>query len=105
LEPGETRELDPLILNPATQVIAGRVVNEKGESVQGMSLILQGAESAFQQSTTDRDGRFRFEGLANEKVSLNTFDRGSDGLVVTAIEQAGDEHIQIITKPRDGRPH
>jgi 5-hydroxyisourate hydrolase-like protein (transthyretin family) len=71
LRPGETRILKPLVLRPADQVIAGRVVSASGAPVAAVTLELSGRETPRQTLVTDSDGRFHFDNVVKEPVLMS----------------------------------
>lgn len=94
---GETRELPPLILQPAMRQLGGRVVDEKGAPVPRIGVALQGEHSARQETVTGADGRFRFAGLADEQVRLVAGEYGE--LTGTAETEAGADVEIVATRP------
>jgi peroxiredoxin len=71
LKPGESAKLDALALSKADRTLAGRVVDGKGDPVVGVELYLNGRETPFRHTATDREGRFRFDGLVDEELEVN----------------------------------
>ncbi len=70
LKPGEAREVPPLVLKVADRSVAGRVVDEKGDPIVGAQVDLDGRETASQMKASESEGRFRFDGVVDEKVSI-----------------------------------
>lgn len=71
LQPGAQRTLPPLALQKADRFIAGRVVEAKGDPAAGVEVYLDGRETSQLHTVTDREGRFRFDGVVEEDVSLS----------------------------------
>lgn len=70
LRPAESREIALLVLKTADRSVAGRVVDEKGAPVVGVPVYLNGRDTAQQMNSTDAEGRFHFDTVLDEKVSL-----------------------------------
>jgi protocatechuate 3,4-dioxygenase beta subunit/peroxiredoxin len=94
LRPGEALKVDDLALRKADRVLAGRVVSGTGDPVAGVELYLNGRESAQVSQVTDRDGRFRFEGLVDEEISLTA--RVSDDRWARKKAKAGSLDVVLV---------
>lgn len=94
LRPGEALKVDDLSLSKADRVLTGRVVSGTGDPVAGVELYLNGRESSQTSQVTDRDGRFRFEGLVAEEVSLSA--RVSDDRWVRKKAKAGSMDVILV---------
>ncbi len=93
LEPGHTRELVDFILKRATKSLAGKVVNEKGEVLMGLTVWMDSEESAHQNVTTDREGLFRFDQVVEGEVRLSV--TGLVGQGANGTFQAGETNLVI----------
>jgi thiol-disulfide isomerase/thioredoxin/protocatechuate 3,4-dioxygenase beta subunit len=94
LRPGEALKVDDLSLGKADRSLAGRVVSGSGDPAPGIEVTLQGRESPYQSQVTDREGRFRFEGLVYEEISLNA--RVSDERWVEKKAKAGNTDVVLV---------
>jgi len=96
LKPGEVRELPAIVLKAAPFSIAGRVVDENGAPVAGVCAYISPKISSEQRVVTDREGRFRFADMADEKVVINV---GRSLMSGAAEARAGDKDVEIVLKP------
>jgi hypothetical protein len=99
LRPGETRALDPLMLRKADRSVAGRLVDGAGKPVAGEWVMVFGRETPNRGQTTDREGRFRFDGVVDEEVFIQA---NPDGALATTRVQAGTLDA-VLALPGDGR--
>ncbi len=73
LQPGEQRDLGDVILPVADVVISGIALDEKDQPVPGVMVDVQRRAGVFSRrfmARTDLQGRFRFEGLPREDMTV-----------------------------------
>jgi 5-hydroxyisourate hydrolase-like protein (transthyretin family)/thiol-disulfide isomerase/thioredoxin len=99
LKPGEARTLDPLVLKQADRVVAGRVVNSNGDPQSGVQVNLNGRESQQAYTTTDREGRFRFDQVVDERVRLQAHWNGR--WMDKAVSAGTEDVILVLLDPRE----
>jgi thiol-disulfide isomerase/thioredoxin/5-hydroxyisourate hydrolase-like protein (transthyretin family) len=94
LRPGESVKLDALALSKADRTLAGRVVDGKGDPVVGVELYLEGRETPFRHTATDREGHFRFEGVVDEELKVNA--HPSEDRWVSKKVRAGNSDVILV---------
>ncbi|MEW6745653.1 MAG: carboxypeptidase regulatory-like domain-containing protein [Planctomycetota bacterium] len=102
--PGETVELDDIVLDVADQAIAGIVLGEDGKPVSGASLYIYGDGQQQRNATSGIDGRFRMSGLCEGTVTINArFSprgaRDQTNLQGSAQVMAGTTDVEITLGP------
>jgi peroxiredoxin/5-hydroxyisourate hydrolase-like protein (transthyretin family) len=102
LKPGETRALEPLTLRKADRSVAGRVVDASGKPVAGVTLWIEGRESTNQSVTTDREGRFRRDGLVDETIRLQC-DSPDKKYWAQKKVPAGSMDVLLVLPPEAGK--
>ena len=95
-KPGEKAEVTIPSLPRADSFVVGRVVDDNGDPVARQSVRLQGRASKYQEVITDAQGRFRFEGVVNEPLTLYLYDDKGFSLPKKAV--AGDKDVIIVHK-------
>jgi peroxiredoxin len=101
LRPGETRPLAPLTLRKADRSVAGRVVDASGDPVAGVVVSASGRETRDQNQTTDRQGRFRFDGVVDETIALQS--RADPKRWTGKRVPAGEMDVLLVLPPEAGR--
>jgi peroxiredoxin len=94
LGPGQSQSLDPIVLRKADRSVAGRVVDGNGDPAPGVRVQVGGNESAIRRIVTDREGRFRVDGLVDEMLSLYVF--RAEGLPNHKRVQAGSLDVILV---------
>lgn len=104
LTPGETVRIEPLALKKADRWLAGRVVDERGDPVAGVTVSAHGRDSRDIRATTDRAGRFRIEPVVEEQIQLTA--SGPGERVVEKSVAAGTEDAILVLpgRPADAAP-
>jgi protocatechuate 3,4-dioxygenase beta subunit len=69
-DPGDVVEVEPVTLESGV-VLTGRVVDRKGAPVANLKILLISVRNHLMHSVTDKDGRFKFDGVAAEPVGLS----------------------------------
>jgi len=98
LAPGERRVVE-LAASSIARALAGRVVTPAGEPVADARVSV-GPLDAIRFSTkgTDRDGRFRIEGIHAASVCLIVEARGHAALVIES-QRVTDEELELVLDP------
>jgi len=60
-------------LRKADRPVASRVVDASGDPVVGATMGIEGRETRNQSLTTDREGRFRRDGVVDETIQLQCY--------------------------------
>jgi hypothetical protein len=68
---GETVEMEPVMLQAAAAILTGHVTDATGAPLEGVTIFAGGELNEAKATTTDKDGRFKFENLVPERVTLN----------------------------------
>ncbi len=100
LRPGEARELAPLVLKFADRSVTGRVVDENGDPMVGAQVNLDGRDSAQQYQAADSAGKFRFDGVVDEKVRVSAYRPGCHW-AEKHVPAGSSDVILVLTKERD----
>ena len=97
-KPGEKGEMEPMRLRRADSFIAGRVVDDNGDPVARHTVVVQGLATETREILTDAGGRFRFDGLVNELLTL--YLREDNGMTQHLKRvQAGQNDVILVWKP------
>ena len=96
-QPGATGQIAAFQLPRADSFVAGRVVDESGDPVAKQSVRLQGETNKYQETITDGQGRFRFEGVVNEPLQLYLYDAGT-GFSSSKKAKARDTDVIFVRK-------
>jgi len=109
--------LDDAKLPIADKTVSGTVVDADGKGVEGARVWLYGADQAQSDTQSGRDGKFKFEGVADGSVEIgaqvpNVSTYGSsnakagdeDVTVVVREQNAGRQQAAPKPKPLVGRP-
>jgi hypothetical protein len=71
---GDVKNLDTVVLTPASGVLTGRVVDDAGVGVAGMVVEVTGAKTLSSAAVTEADGSFRVGNLvANEPLKVDVY--------------------------------
>lgn len=97
--PGEIVKIEPMQLPRADSFVAGRVVDENGDPVSKQVVLLQGNSSKYQQTVTDSQGKFRFEQLVKEPITLHLQDSKGRYAPNAKRAQAGDKDVVMVKLP------
>ena len=101
LTPGENRRLPGWQLASARLAIAGKVVDASGKPVAGATLYPQARRVQNRGGTSDANGEFRLDGLAEEWMWLSVNFNTPTATMVRV--KAGDEQVLVeLPKPREG---
>lgn len=76
--------------------VAGVVVTDSGSPVQGARVYLQGASAGFKEAMTDSSGAFRFEGVADGRVSFAAQKSGFVEAELTDVEVATAGNVRLV---------
>ena len=99
LTPGEKRELPGWQLEPARLSIVGKVVDASGQPVAGATVCPQVQRVENRGTTSDANGDFRLEGLAEEWMWLSVNFNLPTATMVRV--KAGDQQVLVeLPKPR-----
>jgi thiol-disulfide isomerase/thioredoxin/uncharacterized GH25 family protein len=98
-KPGDKVVLPAIQLPRADSFVAGRVVDDNGDPIARQSVRLQGRNNKYQEAITDARGRFRFEAVVNEPLTLYLYDDGT-GFSPRKTAMAGDKEVIIVRKSR-----
>ena len=71
LQRGQITEVPEIRMEKANSFVAGRVINLKNQPVAGAKVECQGNDTGRQTMTTGADGRFRFEDVVPETLSIS----------------------------------
>jgi protocatechuate 3,4-dioxygenase beta subunit len=89
---GGRMELDPIELKLANLKLAGQVLDADDKPVAGVNVMLYGEGQANGNSTTDRQGRFRFEHVCDGPAQLQANSQSSFGSVSA---QGGETNVLL----------
>jgi hypothetical protein len=97
-------ETDPeqiITMKRADSFVAGIVVNEAGEPVHNMEVIVSSGRSASRSTRTDAAGQFRLEGVPfGETLNLSVREAfNSTSSTATAVVQGGRDDVLVVTRP------
>lgn len=94
-KPGE--QVIELKIFSAAGVVAGVVVDEKGQPVPDAEVMLSGPGFGAQTTHADANGKFKFSVVSNMRGWLYLPDaRTTKGLPITADAVAGDTHLRLV---------
>ena len=95
-------ELEPIVLRPANMVVAGIVVDDIGQPVEGARVSTDGkGQPRRVLHQTGPDGTFRLENVCEGEIGVYTTAAGHT--YGNAETVAGDESIRVVL-PREGAP-
>jgi hypothetical protein len=101
VQPGSTIAWDPVL--PALGVIAGRVVDPRGEPLPGLGVGLRMPGGWGIRRETDAEGRFEYDG-APRGTAVPIDVREHDSVVATVESALADGEEIVIVVPDDRRP-
>lgn len=90
---GKANTAGELLLNKIDSYIAGKVVDEHGKPLAGMSIYLNSQLMPYTEQATDAEGCFRFAAISGEKVSLTVNTPGGE-----TTETIGGIPLSNVTK-------
>ncbi|MGD0743862.1 MAG: carboxypeptidase regulatory-like domain-containing protein [Verrucomicrobiota bacterium] len=93
-------EVEPFVLKPADQIIAGQVLNENEKPASGVNVQLNGNDQPNGNTTTDSKGRFHFQ-VCEGRVSLFAYSQNGGGNAQATVE-AGDTNIVMTMNSNPG---
>ena len=97
VKPGEKVTQGPFELAKADAFVAGWVVDENGQPVAGISVILNGSPNGYRRTVTNAQGEFRFEEVVDAPVRVMA--HSSDGRIQgSATLKANDENAVVKVK-------
>ncbi len=113
VEAGGKLDIHDLVLRLADRVIEGTVVDNDDNLLEGADVRGSGSATGLRRTSSDAEGRFRLENLADEEIRLLANYREPDGYIYgEAQAQAGDTDVTIVlleglgqlsTEERDAR--
>jgi beta-lactamase regulating signal transducer with metallopeptidase domain/thiol-disulfide isomerase/thioredoxin/protocatechuate 3,4-dioxygenase beta subunit len=112
LKPAESAELPPLVLKAADRSVGGRVVDEAGDPMVGAQVSLSGRDSAQQTEGADGEGKFRFDSVVDEKITLQSHypgyqwarksvAAGSTDVILVLTKENGAQSADAVGQPKE----
>ncbi|HUU16984.1 MAG TPA: carboxypeptidase regulatory-like domain-containing protein [Sedimentisphaerales bacterium] len=95
-KPGETCELDTMILDQTDQSISGIVVDGEGKPVPNVPMFLQGDSQPKRSSTTGEDGTFVFRRICKGPLRIQANYPSFPGGAGYLKANGGDKNVKII---------
>jgi thiol-disulfide isomerase/thioredoxin len=99
---GQRKVIPPLQLTPATGVVAGRVVDEKGAPLAGVEVASMDGEGTA--GVTDGGGHFLLKGLPSARDAVPLVARMSHDWQEHKMARVGEDDVVIVLKARPSEP-
>ncbi len=103
---GGRLEVGKLTLTVANQKVSGRLIDQTGKPISGLTLRCYGDGQPDCEATTDAQGAFHFDALCEGPVTLNAHGRIEDQQIsCRATTLAGTKDIELMAIPGQNMPH
>jgi hypothetical protein len=101
LQPGETYELPPLMLDPEGRAIEGVLVDAEGKPLAGAQVACTEPQWPVNAATADEQGQFRLTRLPVEgyDVWLIAADTAKQLYVMSPVDPDSDEQVRLVLRP------
>ena len=102
---GGRLEVGKLTLTVANQKVSGRLIDQTGKPISGLTLRCYGDGQPDCEATTDAQGAFHFDALCEGPVTLNAHGRIEDQQIsCRATTLAGTKDIELMAIPGQNMP-
>jgi len=96
-------QMEPIVLQPADQVISGIVEDSNNQPVAGVSVWVRGPRTIrnhrqmeYGETLTDEQGRFRITGVCKEPLYINASSPSAQRLTGQTWANGGSENVKVV---------